>query len=141
MPFTLDPTTDFGARVAAHLADDQVVWLTTVRADGRPEPSPVWFLWDGESVLIYSQDNTLKVRNIAARPHVSLNFNATFHGGDVVVISGHAEIAPDAPRCHDVPAYVTKYADGIESLKVTPQGFGDDYRVAIRVTPTHLRGH
>lgn len=141
MPFTLDPTTDFGARVAAHLADDQVVWLTTVRADGRPEPSPVWFLWDGETVLIYSQENTLKLRNIAARPHVSLNFNATFHGGDVVVISGHAEILPDAPRANEIPAYLSKYSGGIESISMTPQSFADGYPAAIRVTPTHLRGH
>ena len=141
MPFTLDSTTDFGTRVTAHLADDQVVWLTTVRADGRPEPSPVWFLWDGETVLIYSQENTPKLRNIAANPHVSLNFNATFHGGDVVIISGAAEVISDAPRAQDVPAYLTKYAGGIDSLKMTPQSFGDGYPVAIRVTPTHLRGH
>ncbi len=141
MPFTLDPTTEFGARVAAHLADDQVVWLTTVRADGRPEPSPVWFLWDAGAVLIYSQENTLKLRNIAARPNVSLNFNATEHGGDVVVITGHAEILPDAPRAFDVPAYITKYTGGIESISMTPQSFGDGYPVTIRVTPTNLRGH
>lgn len=141
MPFTIDPTTDFGARVAAHLADDQVVWLTTVRADGRPEPSPVWFLWDGETVLIYSQATTPKLRNIAANPNVSLNFNATAHGGDVVIISGSAEIATDAPSAHAIPTYVTKYAGGFESLNMTPEAFADSYPTAIRVTPTKLRGH
>ena len=50
MPSKIDTTTDFGAHVAKHLADDQVVWLTTVRANGIPEPSPVWFLWDGEAI-------------------------------------------------------------------------------------------
>lgn len=141
MPFTIDPTTDFGARVTTHLADDQVVWLTTVREDGRPEPSPVWFLWDGETVIIYSQANTPKLRNIAANPNVSLNFNSTSHGGDVVIISGAAEIATDAPPAHAIPAYVAKYAGGFESLKMTPEAFADGYPVAIRVTPTKLRGH
>ena len=50
-----DTTTDFGRRVERRLRDEYLVWLTTVRADGLPQPSPVWFLWDGETVLIYSQ--------------------------------------------------------------------------------------
>ncbi len=141
MAFTLDTSTDFGARVAKHLADDQVVWLTTVRANGTPEPSPVWFHWDGEAIWIYSQDNVLKVRNIADRPHVSLNFNATEHGGDVVVITGTAEIVRDAPRVEHVPAYVAKYSGGFESINMSPATFSDEYSVPIRVVPSNLRGH
>lgn len=141
MAFTLDTSTPFGARVAGHLADDQVVWLTTVRADGRPEPSPVWFLWDGEAAWIYSQDNVAKIRNIADRPSVSLNFNSTEHGGDVVIISGVASIDRDAPRAEHVPDYVAKYAGGFESLSMTPAAFSDAYSVPIRITPTALRGH
>lgn len=141
MAFTLDTSTDFGARVARHLADEQVLWLTTVRANGLPEPSPVWFLWDGEAVWVYSQDNVPKVRNIADRPQVSLNFNSTEHGGDVVIITGTAEIKRDGPQAEHVPAYVTKYAGGFDSLKMSPADFSTDYSVPIRITPTNLRGH
>lgn len=141
MPFAIDTSTDFGARVARHLADDQVVWLTTVRADGTPEPSPVWFHWDGEAVWIYSQDNTVKVRNISARPNVSLNFNATEHGDDVVVITGTAEIKRDGPRAEHLSDYVTKYSGGFESIHMSPAQFSDDYSVPIRIIPSNLRGH
>ncbi len=141
MSFTIDTSTDFGARVATHLADDQVVWLTTVRANGLPEPSPVWFLWDGEAIWVFSQDNALKVRNIIDRPNVSLNFNSTEHGDDVVIITGSAEVQRDAPQVHHVPAYVTKYAGGFESLNMSPADFGASYSVPIRITPTKLRGH
>ena len=72
----IDTSTDFGAG-AAHLQDDQVVWLTTVGPDQTPQPSPVWFLWDGETPLIYSQPGTPKLRNIGQHPRVSLNFNCT----------------------------------------------------------------
>jgi PPOX class probable F420-dependent enzyme len=140
MPFTIDPSTDFGARVAKHLAGDQVVWLTTVRANGTPEPSPVWFHWDGEAIWIYSRDNSVKVRNISDHPAVSLNFNATEHGGDVVVITGTAEILRDGPRAEHVPGYVTKYTGGFESINRSPAKFSDDYSVPIRITPTNLRG-
>jgi hypothetical protein len=38
-------------RVAQRLREDAVIWLTTVAANGTPQPNPVWFLWDGHSVL------------------------------------------------------------------------------------------
>ena len=140
MPFAIDPSTDFGSRVAKHLAGDQVVWLTTVRASGLPEPSPVWFLWDGEAIWLYSQDNVLKVRNITDRPKVSLNFNATEHGGDVVIITGTAEIKRDGPRAEHLPDYVSKYSGGFESINMSPAKFSDEYSTPIRITPTNLRG-
>ena len=46
-----DPATPFGACVAQRLREDAVIWLTTVAANGTPQPNPVWFLWDGHSVL------------------------------------------------------------------------------------------
>ena len=51
----IDQGTEFGARVARHLREEIVVWMTTVTPAGSPLPSPVWFLWDGaESVVMYS---------------------------------------------------------------------------------------
>ncbi len=43
----IDESTEFGARVARHLREDIVVWMTTVTPDGSPLPMPVWFHWDG----------------------------------------------------------------------------------------------
>ena len=43
----IDESTEFGARVARHLREETVVWLTTVTASGAPLPRPVGFLWDG----------------------------------------------------------------------------------------------
>lgn len=136
----IDLSTDFGARVSDHLANDQVVWLTTVGAGGTPQPSPVWFLWDGERVLIYSQPNTPKVRNIERSPRVSLNFNSTLTGGDVVILTGEAEIDRSAPPANAVRAYVEKYAEGMRGLPMTSDQFAQEYSVPIRVRPTRLRG-
>ena len=62
----IDESTDFGARVAAHLSDDVAVWMTTVTPKGSPLPSPVWFHWDGgDSVIMFSQPGA-RQRNIEA---------------------------------------------------------------------------
>jgi len=137
----LDTSTPFGARVERRLQEDIVVWLTTVGGAQTPQPSPVWFLWDGETILIYSQPTTPKLRNIERTPRVALNFDGDGDGGDIIVLTGDARIATDQPPADQVPAYVAKYQDGIRGLGMSPKQFAQGYAVAIRVTPTTLRGH
>ena len=137
----IDTSSDFGARATRHLQDDQVVWLVTVDADGTPQPSPVWFLWDGDTALIYSQPSTPKLRNIEQRPRVSLHFNSTPNGGDVVILTGDASIEAGTAPVNENSAYVDKYTDGIGSIGMTPDAFAQAYSVPIRIRPTSLRGH
>jgi PPOX class probable F420-dependent enzyme len=60
----IDEPSEFGARVARHLREEMIVWLTTVTPSGAPLPRPVGFLWDGgENVLVYSQPGA-RIRNI-----------------------------------------------------------------------------
>ena len=66
----VDEGTEFGARLARHLREEIVVWMTTVTPAGEPVPMPVWFFWDGdESVRMYSRRSP-RVRNVEANPHV-----------------------------------------------------------------------
>jgi PPOX class probable F420-dependent enzyme len=136
----VDPHTAFGARVAAHLRDDVVAWLTTVAPGGTPQPSPVWFLWDGaDEVVVYSRASQ-RTTNLAGNPRVSLNFPGDDRGGDIVIFSGDARIDPDAPPADEMPAYLEKYAEHIALQGSTPAEFAAAYRVAVRVTLTRLRG-
>ncbi len=138
--FSLDTSTPFGERVARRLNDEIVVWLVTVRADGTPEPSPVWFLWADGSFLIYSLRDTPRERNIRRSQKVGLHFNDA-SGGDVVVFTGTAEIDEAAPPVHANAPYVAKYAARIERMGSTPAQFGMRYSLPIRVRPDKLRGH
>ena len=140
MPFAIDTATPFGERAERRLREDRLAWLTTVSADGTPQPVPVWFLWDGaDSFLIYSKPNTAKLRNIAARPRVSLHLDGNGQGGDIVAVLGSAAVANDPPA-HEVPAYVEKYGAFIARNTWTPESFAADYSVPLRITATGLRG-
>jgi ATP/maltotriose-dependent transcriptional regulator MalT len=60
----IDESTEFGARVARHMREEIVAWMTTVTPAGSPVPRPVWFVWDGaESVVMYSQPKN-RIRNL-----------------------------------------------------------------------------
>jgi PPOX class probable F420-dependent enzyme len=136
----LDTTTEFGARVERRLREEAIAWLTTVRGDSTPQPSPIWFLWDGATFLIYSQPDTQKLRNIAEHPTVALNLNSDASGGDIVIITGEAAIVDDEPPANQAAAYLEKYSSRIIDIGMTADRFAQSYSVAIRVTPKRLRG-
>ncbi len=135
-----DPSTEFGARVAHRLEEEEVIWLTTVSPEGTPQPNPVWFYWDGDNFLIYTQPTSFKLRNIKHNPLVSLHFNSDEEGSDVMVFSGEARIDTGAPLAHFNQAYLEKYRQGIADIQMTPEGMGEQYHVALRIKPIKLRG-
>lgn len=102
----IDFTTKLGSRAARRLQNEHVIWLTTMAADGTPQPNPVWFYWDGENILVYSQPTSHKLMNIRRNPRVSLNFQANEEGGDIMVLTGNASI--DEINKHD-SRYIEKY--------------------------------
>ena len=121
-------------QIEKHLVNDAIAWLTTVTPSGRPAPRPVWFLWGGSTITVYSQPNAAKLKHIASNDQVSLHFNSTPGGGDVVVISGRAEILSDEPLPSKLPALVAKYAGHIKAMGNTPEWY-DSYNTSIRITP------
>jgi PPOX class probable F420-dependent enzyme len=137
---SFDLSTDLGVRVATRLRDERILWLTTTGADGTPQPSPIWFLWNGETIVVFSEPNTPKVRNIGRTPRVALNFNSDEHGGNVAVITGTAAIDPDPPTAAEFDAYQTKYAEGLKSLGWSLDEMRARYSTVVRVTPKRLRG-
>jgi PPOX class probable F420-dependent enzyme len=137
----IDLTSDFGRAVQQHIEDQTVIWLTTVDSNLAPQPRPVWFIWDNDSFLIFSQAQAYKVKHIARNPKVALHFNTDETGDQhVIVFTGEASIEPNHPPAHQVPAYFEKYEEDIASLEMTPEEFSREYSVAIKIRPTEVRG-
>jgi PPOX class probable F420-dependent enzyme len=128
-------TTEVGKRAEARLKEEEVAWMTTVRSDGQPQTVPVWFLWDDEEILIYSQPNRQKLRNITRNPRVGLNLNSNEQGNDIVRVEGTASIDEDAPLSSEVAPYVEKYRESIARIGYDVDGFARAYSVAVRVRP------
>ncbi len=106
------------------LQNEQIIWLTTLREDGMPLPTPVWFHWDGETVLISTQHQALKSRNIRRHPKVALNFNTDAGGGSVAVIQGEAVVVDQAEVSEArLAAYLDKYREGMKYMNMTEDGF------------------
>jgi PPOX class probable F420-dependent enzyme len=125
--------------IQERLHDEMIAWMTTVSPSGQPQTSPVWFLAEEDSFVIYSLASTPRTRNIATNPKVCLNLNSTPTGGEVVIIEGTAEVVPDGPPAAEDEAYVAKYRELMADMGMTPESFSGDYPVRIRITATRLR--
>ena len=133
------PTDPKRAHAEKRLRDEKIAWLTTVRRDGQPQSSAVWFLWRGGEIVLYSQPTTQKVRNVRANPRVAVHLRDVDDGSDIVSIEGEATIDEGYPSAAAIPAYVGKYDAMIADLRMDPASFAKSYSVPIRVRPTRMR--
>jgi PPOX class probable F420-dependent enzyme len=136
----IDWTEKFARKVSRRLAKEHVGWLVTVGSDLTPQPRPVWFLWDGTTILVFSKPDARKVRHIAAHPKVSFALNTDPEGSEVMVLTGTAAVDLAAPSLHKIPAYVRKYRKGIADLEMKPEEMAREYPTAIRIRLETLRG-
>lgn len=134
----IDRDDEVGARAVERLEQERIGWLTTVAADGTPQTSPIWFLWDGDEFLLYSLDSA-RVRNLTSKARVSLNLDGNGMGGDIVVVEGTARLDETAPTAAENPAYLAKYEPVMDEYGWTPEWFAGRYSVPIWITPTKYR--
>ena len=140
---SIDFTSVLGQRVLHQLETEEVVWLTTVSPKGRPQPSPVWFIWRDGEIIIFSEPGAPKVRNIGNNPHVALSFNTDEEGDRVTIFQAEARLQETPLTGADIeqfPDYVEKYRAGLARLNMNPDTMLGQYSQVIIITPTSLRG-
>jgi PPOX class probable F420-dependent enzyme len=134
----IDPSSEHGALADKRLRTERTIWLATVDPDGAPVVRPVWFVWDGDSVVVFSRPTAAKVSQIAANPRVCLHLDPDEWGESVVIASGEAKLAPEHAPVDETAAYVEKYGWGFERLGVTAAEYARDYSVPIVIELSRL---
>jgi len=105
-----DLTHRLTSTVRTRLAGERNVWLCTLRPDGSPHVTPVWFVYDAATWWIGTDSHAVKVRNIEAQPRVSL---ALEDGRSPVVAEGDASVRRDGFPAELVAAFEEKYGWGV----------------------------
>jgi PPOX class probable F420-dependent enzyme len=131
-----DPNTALSDDLIKRLQDESIVWFTTVSPTGIPTPNPVWFYWDGEYIIVYSQPTSFRVRNLKRNPHVALSLQGVDGlGNNVLIINGEAELKPGNQSIPE--AYWKKYGKLLQEMNADEMTAS--YSVEIRVRPTRIR--
>jgi general stress protein 26 len=76
--------------LAARLGREMTIWIVTVRRDGRPHMTPVWYVWLNDRVYIATGTDTQKFTNLRTNQAVALALPDT---ESVVILEGEAHAA------------------------------------------------
>ena len=127
---------DAASRIDGLLRREPVVWLSTVRPDGRPHVVPIWFSWDGERLFIASKPDARKVRNMRENPRVMLALGDAEDDFDVGLIEADAEI-PEVPTAELMPRdHLSKYGDQLARIGIDADEYARTYSQPIILRPT-----
>ncbi|MEU1572550.1 PPOX class F420-dependent oxidoreductase [Streptomyces collinus] len=69
--------------------------LSTVRADGSPHVTPIWFLLDGDEVVFNTGKDSVKGRNILRDGRIALCVDDDRPPYSFVVLRGRARVSDD----------------------------------------------
>jgi hypothetical protein len=101
------------------------IWFASVRSDGRPHLTPVWFVYNGHHLYVSIDPNSIKSSNLASNPQVSL---ALEDGSHPLICEGQAAFIPQPYSPEIVALFQKKYdwdirADGQYSqlVEITPR--------------------
>jgi PPOX class probable F420-dependent enzyme len=117
------------ARFFDILESKTLAHLATVDESGRPQVNPVWFIWDGEHVLLSIRPVTRKYRNLMANPAVAMSFLDLYRPQRYLEIRGeavHWQLYEDLTWVNELArkytgADYTRGFDGEQRYKVTVQ--------------------
>ena len=113
--------------VHRRLQREKIVWVATVRPNGAPHLTPVWFVWESDRLYICISPDSRKARNLAANPQVAVSLE---DGRNVVILEGRAAPASDQERERVWVRFHDKYGWDIRRdrtytllLKIVPERF------------------
>ena len=122
-------------QIDAFLAEPHTLVLATIRRDGTPHLTTVWYRWDGGAFWISTNRDRAKFRHIKRDPRVSVLVDAPPRETSVSG-RGHAEVvAIDAAAYDGARAIVERYVDDADVYFREHPG---EQRALVRIAPERL---
>ena len=126
--------------VAERLESDKIIWLGTVRPDGRPHLVPVWFDWADGTITVFSEPDNQKIKNLRHDRRVIMSLDDTHGGGDVVLFEGEATLSDETVTEVLSDSYLAKYQGQMEQMGLDVQKMASQFSQVIRIRSTRFMG-
>jgi len=114
-----------------------VVAFTTIRSDGSPQASPIWFEYDEGRFYCWVDADSVKARNIRKNPSVALCIATHDEPHKYVLAEGHCEIVREgvADRAYSIS---TRYYGAERGREFASETMASGNSVLLVTTPTRL---
>lgn len=123
--------------IHAFLEERPTATLGTIRKDGSPQASVVWYLWDGSTFLISTIPTTAKWHNLRRDPRCSLCVEEP-ESGQMVVVYGRAQLDDGDVRARTRDLVAKYYNNDADTDAHMERIFETNDRVLIEVTPDRM---
>ena len=78
--------------IDSYLAGPHVAHFASIRQDGTPHISPVWYRWEDGKVTVVSGDSAVKTRNVRQNPKVAISVATDEWPYQYVILEGDATV-------------------------------------------------
>lgn len=89
----------------------EALWLCTISQDGAPHAVPLWFLADGDRLLMWSEETSVHVRNLRRNRRAFAHLEGT-KAGQVVRAAGITQLTHGYPPEKFLLKYDQQIRDG-----------------------------
>jgi len=105
--------------------------VVTLMPDGQPQAQLTWVDTDGEHLLVNTEPERQRYRNITRDPRITVLIHSAGNAFDWSEVRGRVTRTLDGPRAHDhIEELSQKYTGGPYRMPIGPKG-----RVILEITP------
>jgi PPOX class probable F420-dependent enzyme len=121
--------------IDAFLYERHTLVISTLRHDGWPQMTTVWYRWDGEAFWISTNRDRAKYRNIERDPRVTVLVDAPPRETSVAAYGRAQPVAYDEDAHEGALAIISRY---VEDPGAYLDERKNDPRVLIRIKPDRI---
>jgi PPOX class probable F420-dependent enzyme len=100
--------------------------------DGRPQVTPIWYMYEGGKLWVNTTKDRVKFRNIRRDPRVCLLVD---DGYSYVSIWGRARIATERDAYKDIESLAVRYQGEKKGRKEARGRYWKQERVSLEIVP------
>ncbi|MFM9107366.1 MAG: PPOX class F420-dependent oxidoreductase [Chloroflexota bacterium] len=131
--------TDLSPAVRDFLAEQRFAVLATVNPDGAPQQTVMWFLLEGDEIVMNTARGRRKDRNLVRDARVSI---CVEDGYRYVTLSGPVSLDDRHETSQaDIRRLAVRYLGEEEAAEMVASDFGRQSRVTIRMKITAADAH
>lgn len=120
----------------AFLSEKRFAVLATINKNGTPQLTTMWYLLEGDTIVMNTKVGRLKERNMRRDPRISVCFEDEYH---YITISGTVEMIDDQEIAQrDIARLAIRYHGEEAGRQQAARLFAKEQRVTLRLRCDHV---